>query len=195
PVPPAPPIRPPAPRPLPLLPELPPAPRPGEPLPPVAPVPPEDALVLPAPPPVLPPRLVSVPSLAGLATAPPKFGRSASRPQAKAPAHTPTVTATVEPLATVRIRNSRTPITRLAARTARLRTRNRTDTPHSILTSSHRRALTTAALLACAGFAISFVAAVHPLGGDGKNYGLVARSLLTDGDIRLDEFEARLNGN
>ncbi len=52
-----------------------------------------------------------------------------------------------------------------------------------------------AVLLAVLGFAISFVAAAKPLMGDGKNYGLVARSLLTDGDIRLDEFETQLTGN
>jgi hypothetical protein len=52
-----------------------------------------------------------------------------------------------------------------------------------------------AAVLACFGFIISFVAAVRPLRGDGKNYGLVARSLVADGDIRLDEFSATLTGN
>jgi hypothetical protein len=49
--------------------------------------------------------------------------------------------------------------------------------------------------LALAGFAISFVAASRPLLGDNKNYGLVAQSLLHDGDIRLDEFRALLTGN
>ena len=52
-----------------------------------------------------------------------------------------------------------------------------------------------AAFLACLGFTISFVAAVRPLRGDGKNYGFVARSLLADGDIRLDEFSGTLTGN
>ncbi len=49
--------------------------------------------------------------------------------------------------------------------------------------------------LALVGFAIAFVAASRPLLGDNKNYGLVAESLLHDGDIRLDEFAGKLTGN
>jgi hypothetical protein len=49
--------------------------------------------------------------------------------------------------------------------------------------------------LALLGFAISFIAASRPLLGDNKNYGLVAESLLRDGDIRLDEFAGKLTGN
>jgi hypothetical protein len=63
------------------------------------------------------------------------------------------------------------------------------------LNTGRDRRLTLAAVLACLGFVISFAAAVRPLRGDGKNYGLVARSLLADGDIRLDEFSATLTGN
>jgi hypothetical protein len=54
------------------------------------------------------------------------------------------------------------------------------------------RLLLLAALL---GFVVSFLAASRPLLGDNKNYGLVAESLLRDGDIRLDEFAATLRGN
>lgn len=50
-------------------------------------------------------------------------------------------------------------------------------------------------MLAVLGFAVSFVAASRPLLGDNKNYGLVAQSLLSDGDIQLDEFSVTLTGN
>lgn len=57
------------------------------------------------------------------------------------------------------------------------------------------RGLRIAALLIVLGCVLGFVAGSRPLLGDNMNYGLVARSLVTEGDIQLDEFRGRIRGN
>jgi hypothetical protein len=45
------------------------------------------------------------------------------------------------------------------------------------------------------GFGLAWTLAINPLSGDNRNYAMVARSLLSDGDIKIDEFKERIVAN
>lgn len=61
-----------------------------------------------------------------------------------------------------------------------------------ILGGLSQKKFQTAFVIFMMGFGLALSIKGHPLGSDNRNYAMVARSLISDGDIKLNEFEDRI---